>query len=253
MNASFYIILVIIAIMIVILPWISLDINIITFINLGLFALLLTSLWVFKNIDEKNLENSNDKIIEKLEEIIEKLDKNQKEIKETPVSIPHNEQLPHIIEEWKIVIQTQMHFNDLLMKIRTATMSVVLSIFGAAGYSMLMIDTSSSNFMGWAFHPSVLIISAGITLSVSMLIIDFKYYYKMLLGAVKRGYEFDNEFKELKKTYGRKYFGMTSIIKNEIGISGSSAHFVLIFYSIPIIVGIIFLYIVLISFSISSE
>ena len=239
--------------MIVTFPWISLDINIITFVNLGLIALLLTSLWAFKNMDEKNLKNNNDKIIEKLEEITKKLDKNQKEIKETVAPIPHNEQLHHIIEEWKVVIQTQMHFNDLLMKIRTATMSVVLSIFGAAGYSMLMIDTSSSNFMGWAFHPSALIISAGITLSVSMLIIDFKYYYKMLLGAVKRGYEFDNEFKALERTYGRKYFGMSTIIKNEIGISGNSARFVLTFYSIPIIVGIIFLFIVLTSFSISGK
>ena len=241
--------------MIITLPLISSDTNVIIFINLGLFALLLTSLWMFKNTDEKNLKKNNDKITKKLEEITKKLDTNQQEIKQTKVPIPNIKQLPYVIKEWEVVIQTQMHFNGLLMKIRTATMSVVLSIFGAAGYSILVIDTSSStsNFMGWIFHPSSLIIGAGITLSVSMFIIDFNYYYKMLIGAVKKGFEFDKEFKELEKTYGRKYFGMSSVITSEIGKPGRSARFVLIFYLIPISFGAIFLIIVLISFPISSE
>ena len=54
----------------------------------------------------------------------------------TPLS---SNDIGNVIKEWEIVINTQMHFNDLLMKLRTATLSIVLAIFGAAGYSQLIL------------------------------------------------------------------------------------------------------------------
>ena len=37
-----------------------------------------------------------------------------------------------ILEEWKIVIQTQMHFNEMIMRARTTGVSVVMAVYGAA-------------------------------------------------------------------------------------------------------------------------
>ena len=70
----------------------------------------------------------------------------------------------------------------------------------------------------------------------------------MLLGAVKQGYEFDKEFQKLEKTYGRRYFGMSTKIQNEIGKSGVSKYYVQLFYIIPIAGGIVFLLAVIIGY-----
>ena len=41
-----------------------------------------------------------------------------------------------LIEEWKTVIQTQMHFNEMIMRLRGMGVGVVTGIFGAAAYSL---------------------------------------------------------------------------------------------------------------------
>ena len=149
----------------------------------------------------------------KIDEVNEKIDKIPEKLEGTTIQPPPNppkldlEQLPHIVEEWKIVIQTQMHFNDLIMKVRTATLSVVLAVFGAAGYSFVAENVSPLSFgeLG-IFHPAVFIIGSGIAILLAVFLIDYGYYYKMLLGAVKRGYQFDEEFHELEQKFGRRYY-----------------------------------------------
>jgi hypothetical protein len=91
-----------------------------------------------------------------------------------------------ILEEWKTVIQTQMHFNDMIMKMRTTGISVVLAVFGAAAYS-LQYNKLYLTISGYSFHASVLIIAFGLGMLVGVFSLDYFYYYKMLLGAVKRG------------------------------------------------------------------
>ena len=39
------------------------------------------------------------------------------------------EEMKLILEEWKMVIQTQMHFNDMIMRLKTTGVSVVLAVF----------------------------------------------------------------------------------------------------------------------------
>lgn len=216
----------------------------------ALFAILLSmsSLIISRGLAEKDSKPIKE-INDKMDTLLEKFDVNKPTVTEITLPEPDLAQLPHIIEEWKIVIQTQMHFNDLLIKMRTATLSVVLAVFGATGYSFAAIEISPFTFgiLG-VIHPAVFIIVSGILILGVVFVVDYKYYYKMLLGAVKQGYEFDNEFQKLENIFGRRYFGMSTKIRNKIGKTDASKYYVMFFYIIPIISGIVFLLAVLMGY-----
>jgi len=91
-----------------------------------------------------------------------------------------------ILQEWKVVIRTQMHFNDMIMKMRTTGVSIVVAVFSAAAYS-LQYDELYLTICGYSFHASVLVILFGLGMLVGVFGLDYFYYYKMLLGAVRRG------------------------------------------------------------------
>jgi hypothetical protein len=57
-----------------------------------------------------------------MEEDQEALKKQNCKIEETKI----------ILEEWKVVVQTQMHFNEMIMRARTTGVSVVMAVYGAA-------------------------------------------------------------------------------------------------------------------------
>lgn len=197
--------------------------------------------------DSKNGRTEN-----KLEEILRLL----REVRDTspkeastaqPVQPIDTEEMAVIQDEWKTVIETQMHFNEMTMQVRTATVSVVLAIFGAAGYSLqyssLLLDLTY-----FKIHASALIILAGIFVLIAMFIIDYKYYYKMLLGAVRRGYELDKEFSNRP---GHKYFSLSTHIRDAIGKRNISRYFVLLFYILPIAGGLIFMVFILLGYVIT--
>jgi hypothetical protein len=144
-----------------------------------------------------------------------------------------------ILKEWKIVIETQMHFNDMIMRMRTTGVSIVLAVFGAAAYS-LQYSKLYLSISGYSFHVAILIIAFGLGMLLGVFGLDYFYYYRMLLGAVKRGYEIDQAYKD-RKVDGVKIFGMTTMIRDEIGKPGRSKHFVWLFYGLVFILGIIFI------------
>jgi len=111
-----------------------------------------------------------------------------------------------VLEEWKTVIETQMHFNDMIMRLRTTGISIVLAFFGAASIS-LQYSQLYLKFTYFSFHAAVLIIASGLILLISIFVLDYCYYYKMLLGAVERGYQIDRAYKE-KPLDELEMFGM---------------------------------------------
>jgi hypothetical protein len=144
-----------------------------------------------------------------------------------------------IFAEWKVVIETQMHFNEMLMQMRTAGVSIVLAVFGAAAYS-LQYDKLFLTLSGFQFHVSILIIVFGLGMLVGVFCLDYFYYYKMLLGAVKRGYEIDDAFKN-KPVDGYKVFGMSTMIRDSIGEPSRSKYFVWLFYGLVFVLGTLFI------------
>ena len=143
-----------------------------------------------------------------------------------------------IIEEWKVVIQTQMHFNEMIMKMRTTSISIFLAIFGAAAISLQY--SMKLTILNFKFHASVLIIIVGIIMLISVFIIDYCYYDRMLRGAVEKSYKIDNAFKDVK-ILDTSLFGLSTSIRNGIGETEASKKYIKLFYCLPIIIGIIFI------------
>jgi len=156
-----------------------------------------------------------------------------------------------ILEEWKTVIQTQMHFNELLMKMRTTAVSIVLAVFGAAAYS-LQYERLFLRVNDYSFHASVFIIASGLGMLAGVFGLDYFYYYKMLLGAVKRGDEIDEAYKN-RRVDNRKIFGMTTMIHDAIGKRGKSKQPIWAFYGIVFGLGIVFRVVVLLGYAPTSS
>lgn len=104
------------------------------------------------------------------------------------------DELNFLLEEFKICINVQMHFNDMLLKLRTLVITFIVSIFGTAAY--LLSQNLFVNIFNLQIHSSVFIVLFGIILSIGVCMLDYCYYYKMLKGAVKRSY---NIKKNLRK------------------------------------------------------
>lgn len=150
-----------------------------------------------------------------------------------------------IQEEWRTVIETQMHFNEMLMQVRTAAVTIVLAFFGAAAIS-LQFDSLFLKFGDTQFHAGALIIALGLGMLVGVFCLDYWYYYRMLLGAVKRGYEIDAAY--ANKIPGVKIFGMTSMIRDEVGdgkTNGRSRLLICVYYGVILALGVGFMLAVL--------
>ena len=157
------------------------------------------------------------------------------------------EEIRLILEEWKTVIQTQMHFNDMIMKMRTTGVTIVLAFFGAAAIS-LQYERLFLRICGFSFHAAVLIIACGLGMLVGVFFLDYFYYYKMLLGAVKRGYQIDQAYKD-RLVDGVKMFGLSTEIRDAIGRPHLSKVFIWIFYGLVFILGIIFIASILLGYA----
>jgi hypothetical protein len=144
-----------------------------------------------------------------------------------------------LLEEWKTTVDVQMHFNDMLMRLRTTGISIVLAFFGAASislqYSQLYLQSTY-----FSFHAAVLIISSGLVLLVSVFVLDYFYYYKMLLGSVERGYQIDKLFSE-KPLSELTMMGMSTEISRAIGKPHASKYYVWAFYGLVLVFGIVFI------------
>lgn len=144
-----------------------------------------------------------------------------------------------ILDEWKTVIDTQMHFNEMIMKMRTTSVSVILAVFSAAAYS-LQYDVMIPIYYVGEKHVAFFIVLFGLVMLFAIFILDYFYYFKMLLGAVERGYQIDKSYEE-RLIDESKMFGMTSLIRDKIGKASTSKYLILLYYAIIFFIGIIFL------------
>ena len=111
-----------------------------------------------------------------------------------------------IVRVWEKSIETQIHFNDLIMRNRTVIISFVTAIFGAAAYSLkdsgLFINICSNQC-----HISTLIILFGMFFLIAYAYLDICYYLPLLVGSVKFTEDMDNTYDGL---------GLTSKISAEV-------------------------------------
>jgi hypothetical protein len=124
-------------------------------------------------------------------------------------------------KEWEVTINTQMHFNDLIIRFR----SIILSVFVAA----LGLIFAASKQATITVHDINLLLSIALVFWLSCFILDYFYYHKLLMGAIKHAEKFDNsEFFKKKGLYG-----LTSRISSEISPPKAKI-FIWVFYLFPV-------------------
>lgn len=164
----------------------------------------------------------------KLNKTIEKLtmEKNNIELKDNLYIECEECDMEYLKEEWKVTIQTQMHFNDLIMRYRSIILSVFITSLGVIYGISEKLKIESKEFGIYLMLASIFWICC--------FFLDFFYYNKLLLGAVEHAKKFDNNsyFKN------KGLFGLTDRIASKAPASISN-FLIISFYSIPAIAVII--------------
>lgn len=129
-------------------------------------------------------------------------------------------------KEWERIIETQSHFNDLILRFRTIILTAFLTLSG------VIIAVSSKLKIGTASLKWLIIFPMAIW--VIAFILDFFYYQKMLIAAVTQAKKFDahNRLRELG------LFGMTTCISNAITESASRT-LLFFYYGVPPVIATI--------------
>jgi hypothetical protein len=124
--------------------------------------------------------------------------------------------------EWNTVIQTQMHFNDLIIKFRSVALTTYVALIGGAIAVSRVLSLPLETFIFLLFLP------AGFWASAFLL--DYFYYHKLLLGSVAQARKFDN----WKYAEVNGFFGLTKCISQHIR-GPTSKQLVRLYYTIPIV------------------
>ena len=132
---------------------------------------------------------------------------------ESEVSIPENTsvlsdedkvRLKFYLKEWQVIIETQMHFNDLILRFRSITLTSFITLIGAVvaigKLGIIKSDIISSLFTMIFF------------LWLTSFIIDFFYYNQLLIGSINAANKYDNS--KFNSSLG--LFGMTNKISHQV-------------------------------------
>ena len=89
-------------------------------------------------------------------------------------------------------MDTQMHFNDMLLRTRSAGMSIVIAVFGGAAVTLERFPQDLL-LSGARIPMAAVVMFFGLLLLFSMFVLDYFYYYRMLLAVVERTEEIEAE------------------------------------------------------------
>lgn len=129
-------------------------------------------------------------------------------------SLKKKEKIDILIELWQTTIETQQHFNDMLMKVRNFGFILIAALLGATGFS-LRSGYEINNIPVAAF----LLAFGGLLWSL-IYFLEMKWYTPLLIGSVMTGMEIEDE---LKNEFGKeilpdsKHFLLTNSIKQTSG------------------------------------
>ena len=141
------------------------------------------------------------------------------------------------VQRWRTVIDTQMHFNDMLMRTRATGVSIVIAVFGAAAVALAQYPDRLITMPGTTIHIAAAVITFGLMLLATLFVLDYFYFYRMLLAVVRHGEEIEAESRSPKSPV---VFALTCRISD--CMPRRRASFVLLmFYGIPFGSGLIFL------------
>jgi hypothetical protein len=160
------------------------------------------------------------------------------------LELDDQQRLDFLMNEWKVLVDMQMHFNDMILRMRTLAVSVVISVFGAAGFAIGQYKDRFVVVAGHQVHVAAFVIAFGLILWLAVFLMDYGYYYRMLVGAVRRTWDIDSAIsgKSLLAQANIGLFGAATKISQEIGPKGASKTFVIGFYLIVYLAGWLYLF-----------
>jgi len=139
--------------------------------------------------------------------------------------------LEFYLKEWQVIIETQMHFNDLILRFRSITLTAFVTLIGAivAIGKLGIIQPNSIQ----------LLFLLVFILWATSFIIDYLYYHRLLLGSVKEASKYDDS----KYSTSLGLFGITKSISHQVRPL-TSKWLIIIYYALPTI-GMIIIYFLL--------
>mgnify|MGYP000722329366 CR=1 FL=1 len=91
------------------------------------------------------------------------------------------------LEAWKVVIETQRHFNDVAMKVRHLGFILVSAMIGAAGFSLKSGYEFKFTFWDQPIPVASFLLAFTAILWIAVWFLDSRWYTPFLIGSVKSG------------------------------------------------------------------
>lgn len=91
------------------------------------------------------------------------------------------------IRIWEKVIETQKHFNDLCLKVRSVAISILGVLLGAAGISFRLASSSQA---------PIIFIGIAIIVWIAFYVMDRYWHHELLRGAVKHGKKIEKKLRK---------------------------------------------------------
>lgn len=104
-----------------------------------------------------------------------------------------DEQRKQIIEIWKTIVEVQMHFNDISMRIRSMFITILLALFASIGF--LLNKELNLEILAYNVQFATLMPLFGIFGAWLFYFIDRYWYHRLLVGSVKHAIEIEKKYK----------------------------------------------------------
>lgn len=104
------------------------------------------------------------------------------------------EQRKIALEAWKKVVQTQEHFNEICMKVRTLYATVMAALISVYGLLSKQPSAAVDDTI-FRVDPILPISIAGVLVTALFYFTDRYWYHNLLLGAVDQGREIEERWK----------------------------------------------------------
>ena len=101
------------------------------------------------------------------------------------------------LEAWKKVVQTQEHFNEICMKVRTLYATVLAAILSLYGVFLKDQQSHRVSVSDVSFDPILAICFSIIVVTTLFYFVDKGWYHRLLLGAVSQGAEIERKWKSV--------------------------------------------------------
>jgi hypothetical protein len=113
-----------------------------------------------------------------------------------------------VLKDYEMALETQRHFNDLIMRFRTI-MFTVIGVFTSAAVG------------AYNIHPVLTIVMLFVTFFLLHIFrkFDRDYYHRLLLGAVQKTTEIDALYKDVQVDFlgkSTRVFGLSEYITNKV-------------------------------------